>query len=214
MADLNKTIDRSMAISRNVAGLYAGRQGPTPTTASHLKRGQSEYTAGGPAAAMVVRLGRVLDRRGPAPRAVLGHDPRARQPVDRTRERRQAAAAALPLRDARGCAHVRASVQPRAGAHRAAGRHENRRHEAPVHHHRPARRPRPGHRRLQGRLAGRRRAARRSRGLLRDLLPRAGARADARRRHRRGGGVRPHRRRAPSRQPEALAHRQLPGHGL
>ena len=48
-------------------------------------------------------------------------------------------------------------------------------------------------------------------GLLRHLLPRPDAGTDAGRRRRRRGRVRPHRRRAPSRQPEARAGRQLPG---
>jgi len=48
MADLNKTIDRSMAISRNVAGLYAGRvKEAYADFGTSLKRGQNEYTAGG-----------------------------------------------------------------------------------------------------------------------------------------------------------------------
>jgi len=48
MADLNKTIDRSMAISRNVAGLYAGRvKEAYADFGASLKRGQSEYAAGG-----------------------------------------------------------------------------------------------------------------------------------------------------------------------
>ena len=50
--------------------------------------------------------------------------------------------------------------------------------------------PRPRHRRLQGRLAGGRRAARGPSGLLRHLLPRSRARADAARRVRGGEAVR------------------------
>ena len=56
----------------------------------------------------------------------------------------------------------------------------------------------PGHRRLQGRLGGRRGAVRRPSGVLRDLLSRADAGADAGGRHRRRSRVHPHRRRAPS----------------
>ena len=82
---------------------------------------------------------------------------------------------------------------------------------APVRHHRPARRPRPRHRRLQGRFAGRRRAARRPSGLLRDLLPRAGAGADAARRCEAEQRVRAQGARAASGQPQAGDRRQLPG---
>ena len=53
---------------------------------------------------------------------------------------------------------------------------------ASLPHHRSARRPRPRHRRLQGRLAGRRRAARRTSGVFRHLLSRPRARPDAARR--------------------------------
>ena len=48
-------------------------------------------------------------------------------------------------------------------------------------------------------------------GVLRHLLSRSDAGPDARGRHRRRGRVHPHRRRAPSGQPEAGDHRQLPG---
>ncbi|HEY8243595.1 MAG TPA: DUF3141 domain-containing protein [Casimicrobiaceae bacterium] len=48
MADLNKTIDRSMAISRNVAGLYAGRvKEAYAGYGASLRRAQSDYTAAG-----------------------------------------------------------------------------------------------------------------------------------------------------------------------
>src|SRR6187549_3327281 len=48
MADLNKTIDRSLAIARNVAGLYAGRvKEAYAGYGASLKRAQSDYTAGG-----------------------------------------------------------------------------------------------------------------------------------------------------------------------
>ena len=78
--------------------------------------------------------------------------------------------------------HARPSGQLRAGAHRSAGGRDGRSEAAALRDHRPARRPRPRHRRLQGRLAGRRRAARRPSGLLRDLLPRSRAGPDAARR--------------------------------
>ena len=65
--------------------------------------------------------------------------------------------------------------------------------------HRPARRPRPRHRRLQGRLAGRRRAARRPSGLLRHLLPESRAGPDAAGRVQRRTRVRAPRARAASR---------------
>ena len=69
----------------------------------------------------------------------------------------------------------------------------------------------PGHRRLQGGVRSRRRAVGRSRRVLRDLLPGPDAGTDARRRDRRRGRVHPHRRRTPSGQPEARDRRQLPG---
>ena len=102
-------------------------------------------------------------------------------------------------------------VQLRPAAHHSPARHQDRRAPAAVHHHRPACRSRPGHRRLQEGLRGRRGAARRPPGVLRHLLPRPRAGTDACRRRRRRGRVRAHRRRAPSRQPEARAGRQLPG---
>ena len=91
-----------------------------------------------------------------------------------------------------------------------AGR-EDRPEAAALRDHRPACRPWPGHRRLQGRLAGRRRAARRAPGLLRDLLPRSGAGPDAARRLRRRGAIRQEGARTASEEPEAGDRRQLPG---
>ena len=82
---------------------------------------------------------------------------------------------------------------------------------AAVRHHRSARGPRPRHRRLQGRLAGRRRAARGPPGLLRHLLPRSRAGPDAARRLRGREAVRAQGARAASRQREAGDRRQLPG---
>ena len=96
-------------------------------------------------------------------------------------------------------------------AHHPARGRERRSAAPPVHHHRPARRPRPRHRRLQGRLAGRRGAARRPPGLLRHLLPRSGARADAARRVRGRARVRAQGARAASGEPQARDRRQLPG---
>ena len=173
MPDLNKTIDRSMAISRNVAGLYAAsRQGRLRRLRRQPAARAGRVRGGGPPgrepAAMVDRLGRVLGRRRPALGAVLGHDPRARQPVDRARGGGQAAAAALRLRGARRRAHVRAALQPRARAHRAAARRDDRRHasarsssstRAPGHG--------PGIGGFKEDSRGRRRAARGPPGLLR-----------------------------------------------
>ncbi len=81
----------------------------------------------------------------------------------------------------------------------------------PIRDHRPARRPRPGHRRIQGRLAGRRGAARGTSRLLRDLLPESGTRPDPARRL--CGRTPLHRARArtPPGEPEAGDRRQLPG---
>ena len=172
MADLNKTIDRSMAISRNVAGLYAGRvKEAYADFGASLKRGQSEYTAGasrprtrsngGPIGA------RTGSTRSSGARCSGTRSASAATSGSSTRTP-ASAAAALPLRDARRtrartehpCNHALVRIVPPAGT----TIDDTKR---PLHHHRPARGPRPGHRRLQGRLAGRRRAARRPRGLLR-----------------------------------------------
>ena len=118
---------------------------------------------------------------------------------------------ALRVRDARRRRDDRAAGQLRAGADHSARGRRRRRHAAPVHHHRSARRPRPGHRRLQGGFRGRRRTAGGPPGVFRHLLSGSRAGADARGRHRRRGGVRPHRRERHPRQPEAGARRQLPG---
>ena len=69
----------------------------------------------------------------------------------------------------------------------------------------------PGHRRLQAGLAGRSSAQGGASGLLRDLLPRAGAWANPRGRLARRGRVPAHRRRATSEDPKARRDRQLPG---
>ena len=96
-------------------------------------------------------------------------------------------------------------------AHHPAGWRQDRPGPPALRHHRSARRPRAGHRRVQAGLAGRRGAQGRAPGLLRDLLSRARARADPRGRLARRGRVPPHRRRAPSEDPQAGRDRQLPG---
>ena len=76
------------------------------------------------------------------------------------------------------------ATTPWSASRRRPARRADRPEAAPLRHHRSARRPRRRHRRLQVRQPGRRRAAPRPSGLLRDLLPRPGARPDHPRHHR------------------------------
>ena len=78
-------------------------------------------------------------------------------------------------------------------------------------HHRSARRARQRHRRLQKQVRGRRRLTGWASGLFRHLLSRARAGPDAGGRMRGRSGVHAGGPRAPSAQPEAAGHRQLPG---
>ncbi len=154
---------------------------------------------------------RIRARRDAAVDPLLGHVAAARQPVARTRGRRQAAGAQVQVRNHRRRSRLRARRQLRAGADHPAARNHGRRHQAAVRDRRSAGRTRPRHRRLQGRLRGGGRAVRRPPGLLRHLLSRANAGPDAGGRHRRRSRIHPHRGRAPSTQPEARGGRQLPG---
>ena len=218
MADLHRTIDRSIRISRiGRRPAPAARRAP-PTSASpsacagaHAQwqadgtrarrrpyefwRQWAEYTID--AAQRSVLYWDTLRQRG---NQWLEHEAAGKPPVLTYKYEM--------IADARD---VRAAGQLRAGAHHSAQGRRRRRHQAAVRDRRSARGPRPGHRRLQGRLRGRRRAVGRPSGLLRDLLPGSDAGPDARRRHRRRSRVHPHRRRAPSAQPEAGDRRQLPG---
>ena len=158
------------------------------------------------------RLGLVRGRRRAALGAVLGHDAPARQQLPRARAK--AGSRRCCTSTTRRCWTARKLARPvnYALLRIVPPEGRDRRSEAPpLRDHRPARRPRPGHRRLQGRLAGRRRAARGPPGLLRDLLPRPGAGPDAARRLRGRAAVRAQGARAASGQPEAGDRRQLPG---
>ena len=106
---------------------------------------------------------------------------------------------------------ARAPGELRAAAHHAARGRDGRRQAPALRDHRSARRPRARHRRLQGRLAGRRGAARRASGVLRDLLSRSRARADAARRLQCRAAVRQAGAGAAPEGAEAGDHRQLPG---
>jgi hypothetical protein len=159
----------------------------------------------------LARLVRVRRRLRAALGAVLGHDSRARQQLDRARGGRETAGPRLQVRSAVGRSPVRAARQPCAGQNHSPEGCRGRRQDASLHHHRPARRAWSGHRRLQGRLRSRCRALGRPPGLLRDFLSGTRARPDARRRHRCRSGIRAHRRRAAPGKCEARARRQLPG---
>ncbi len=197
------------------------RRSPAPDThrqrALHRAAAQGGYRMAGrehaaqDADGILAAMGRIQRRLRATFGAVLGHAAPARQPVARARSRGQAAGAHVQVRNDCRRARLCAPRQPRAGPDHPAERRRRRREQAAVRDRRSARRSWPGHRRLQGRLGGGRRAFRRSSGVLRDLFSRSVSRPDARRRDRRRSRVHPHRRRAPSAQPEAGDHRQLPG---
>ena len=204
MADLHRTIDRSISISRRRRRAPApARAPPTSASASACARRGDRVRSSARAAArrrskFWRQWARIQRRLRAALGAVLGHAAPARQPVARARGRRQAAGAQVQVRDDRRRARLRAAGELRAGADHSAQGRRRRRHQAAVRDRRSARGPRPGHRRLQGGLRGRRRAVGRPPGVLRDLLSGSRAGPDARRRHRRRSRVHPHRRRAPS----------------
>ena len=196
--DTGTQLARSQEISKKVALLLqkrvsAGAGALQGARAEGVERRRHQLLQAAPADAVgrddeLVRLrGGLRAALGP----VLGHAAPARQQLRRARKRRacrrcctsttrwsSTAARSSGRSTTRWCASCRregVTVDPK---------------RRPVRHHRSARRPRPRHRRLQGRLAGRRRAARRPSGLLRHLLPRPRAGADAARRVRRGAAVR------------------------
>ena len=209
----HRPLDQHLAIGR--------RRPPAPdahrqralrrTPAQGGRRLAGRVHAAQDAGRILAAMGRIQRRLRPALGALLGHAAPARQPVARARSRGQAAGAHLQIRDDRRRPRLCAAREPRAGADHSAQGGRRRRHQAALRDRRSARGPWPGHRRLQGRFGGRCRALRRPSGLLRDLLPRSVSRPDACRRHGRRSRIHPHRRRAPSAQPEARDHRQLPG---
>ena len=217
MADLHRTIDRSIKISRSVADLLQRRVRTANERFSERMRGayaQKADVSGVPRTPLRVlaAVGRVHDRRRAALGALLGHAAPARQPVARARGGRQAAGPQVQVRDDRRRPRT-TSGRPTTrwcGSSRRKGVASTTA-QASVRDRRSARGARPRHRRLQGGLGSRRRAVGRPSGVLRDLLPGPDAGPDARRRHRRRSRVHPHRRRAPSAQPEARHRRQLPG---
>ena len=163
------------------------------------------------ASRVLAAMGRIQRRLSPALGALLGHLAPARQPVARARSRGQAACAHVQVRDDRRRPRLCAAREPCAGADHSTQRRRRRRHQAALRDRRSARGPWPGYRRLQGGLGGRRRALGRPSGVLRDLFPRSVSGPDACRRDGRRSRIHPHRGRAPSAQPEARDHRQLPG---
>ena len=216
MADLHRTIDRSIKISRSVAdllqrrvrtanerfsermrGAYAQKADVSgvPRTPFEFWRQWGEYTID--AAQRSVLYWDTLRQRG---NQWLEHEAAGKPPVLKYRYEMIADARHYerPANYALRADHPAEGCRDRPG-------------EASVRHRRSARGARPRHRRVQGRVGSRRRAVGRTSGVLRDLLPGPDAGPDARRHHGRRGRIHPHRRRAASAQPEARHRRQLPG---
>ena len=168
MASLNRSIDRSIDISRAVSDvLSAACARRASTTSSACAQAPPRRPAGAGDAADAARgdaaVAGVHDRPRAAQRAVLGHAAPARQQLARARGRRQAAGARLRVRDAsptRAASSARPTTRWCASSRRRACDVDDA--DAPVRDHRSARGPRSRHRRLQGGFRGRRRAARRA----------------------------------------------------